>query len=568
MKNRLSRRLWMLLVALLVVVSGLALLQSSSETVSLKILAINDLHGNLLPSSFRVPDPNDRTKTVAVQAGGIEALSTVVKNARASNPNTIFVGAGDLIGASPLVSALLRDEPTIEALSKMGMALSAVGNHEFDKGVKELLRIQNGGCDSVEPDKACKFGSYQGAQFSYIAANVFYKNGHRPLFKPYYLAFAGSVPVAFVGAVLKDTPTIVVPSGVAGIEFTDEAEEINKVARRLQAAGVQTIIAVIHQGGTSRDFFDVTDCSTLSGPIVDIVKKLDKSVDVVISGHSHRGYRCRVDGRLVTQSDAYGHLLTEINLTIDKKTKDVVAVTSNSIVVDPSKVAKDPAMTEIVQRAKALTDPVANQPIAKLAGEQITTDTSPAGESFLGDVIADAQLWASQPADKGGAQIAFMNPGGIRAPLPPNPSPSKSVSYGDTFTVQPFGNSLVVMTLTGAQIKLLLEQQWLNQSRPRILQVSQGFSYTWDGSKQPSDKVVAGSMMLNGQPIQADKNYRVVVNSFLADGGDNFLVLKEGKDRLGGEVDLDALQAYLKAMEAAGKPVGPGPRDRIKVVNP
>ena len=211
------------------------------------------------------------------------------------------------------------------------------------------MRIQNGGCDSVEPDKACKFGSYQGAQFSYIAANVFYKNGHRPLFKPYYLAFAGSVPVAFVGAVLKDTPTIVVPSGVAGIEFTDEAEEINKVARRLQAAGVQTIIAVIHQGGTSRDFFDVTDCSTLSGPIVDIVKKLDKSVDVVISGHSHRGYRCRVDGRLVTQSDAYGHLLTEINLTIDKKTKDVVAVTSNSIVVDPSKVAKDPAMTEIVQ---------------------------------------------------------------------------------------------------------------------------------------------------------------------------------------------------------------------------
>ena len=223
MKNRLSRRLWMLLVALLVVVSGLALLQSSSETVSLKILAINDLHGNLLPSSFRVPDPNDRTKTVAVQAGGIEALSTVVKNARASNPNTIFVGAGDLIGASPLVSALLRDEPTIEALSKMGMALSAVGNHEFDKGVKELLRIQNGGCDSGEPDKACKFGSYQGAQFSYIAANVFYKNGHRPLFKPYYLAFAGSVRVGFHPTLVVVARSRNVAPGKIWSDFVDRA---------------------------------------------------------------------------------------------------------------------------------------------------------------------------------------------------------------------------------------------------------------------------------------------------------------------------------------------------------
>jgi 5'-nucleotidase len=300
---------------------------------------------------------------------------------------------------------------------------------------------------------------------------------------------------------------------------------------------------------------------------VDIVKKLDKAVDAVITGHTHRGYQCRVDGRLVTQGDAFGRLVTQIDLTINPQTRDVVSTKSSNIVADVSKFAKDAEMTALVNRAKALSDPIANQPIAKIAVDQIKRDNTPAGESFLGGVIADAQLWATKDAAKGGAVIAFMNPGGIRADLPPNPSAANNVTFGDTFTVQPFGNSLVVMTLTGAQIKTLLESQFDNPEpgRNRIMQVSEGFSYTWDAKAAKGSKVSA--IKLNGQDINPTANYRVTVNSFMADGGDNFVVLREGTNRLGGEVDLDALQAYLKAMETAGKPVGPTQRNRITVVN-
>jgi 5'-nucleotidase len=290
-------------------------------------------------------------------------------------------------------------------------------------------------------------------------------------------------------------------------------------------------------------------------------------VDVVVSGHTHRGYQCRVDGRLVTQSDQYGHIMMQIDLSIDPKTKDVISATSDAIVLDSAKVAKDANMTALVTKAKTMTDPIANQPIAKLGVEQITRDATPAGESALGDVIADSQLEATKAPEKGGAVIAFMNPGGIRAHLPPNPSASKDVTYGDAFTVQPFGNSLVVLTVTGAQIKTLLEQQFENPAagQNRILQISKGFAYTWDAKKPQGSKVLEVS--LNGTALDLAKAYRITVNNFLADGGDNFVILKEGKDRVGGEVDLDALQLYLQAQAKAGSPVGMTARDRIKVVN-
>jgi 5'-nucleotidase len=534
----------------------------TQEPLELTLLAINDFHGNLLPSNFRLPNVEE-----PIQAGGIETLATIIKEKEAENPNTLVVGAGDLIGASPLVSSLLRDEVSIDALGKLGLDVSSVGNHEFDKGTEELLRIQNGGCDSSNPTNVCTYQPYEGAAFLYIAANVINKETGETLLPPYVIRNIDGVDVAFIGAVTSETPTIVVPTGVATLEFTDEAEAINAVVPELQAQGIETMIVLIHEGGSAEDTFDTVDCATLEGPIVDITKALDPAIDVVVSGHSHRGYQCRVDGRLVTQSDAYGHLLTEIDVTIDRTTKDVLEASSSSIIVDPSKYPPDSAMTEIVTKAKELTDPIANQPVAIIGAEQILREADATGQSPLGNLIADSQLAATSAPELGGAQIAFMNPGGIRADLPPNANAEGLVTFCDTFTVQPFGNVLVTMTLTGEQLELLLEQQWLDQDRPRILSVSQGFTYTWDESRAPGDKVLTETMTLNGTAIDPASNYRIVINSFLADGGDKFFVLKEGTDRLGGDLDLTALQDYLKGLEDAGTPAIPPALDRITRLN-
>jgi 5'-nucleotidase len=565
MKNRNRGSLLGLLAALSLTITA-CIPTTQGSTVDVTLLAVNDIHGNLLPSNFSYPDPADRSKRVSLQAGGVEAIATLVKQTKAKNPNTLLVGAGDLISASPLVSSLLADEPTLKALSDLGMSFSSVGNHEFDRGYKELLRLQNGGCaEPFDPAKACKFGPYEGAKFQYLAANVVVKDTGKTAFPAYVIKEVGGVKIGFIGLVLKETPTIVLPAGVAGLEFLDEAETTNKLVPELKAQGAQVIIVLIHQGGVAKDPFYVKDCGSLSGEIVTITKRLSPAVDMVISGHTHQGYQCRVDGRLVTQSDFYGHLVMQIDLIYDKAANKLVSINTNPVIVDPSKFAKDPAMTEIVSKAKAMTDAIASQPIAKLGAEQITRDQTPAGESALGDVIADAQLFATKDPAKGSAVIAFMNPGGIRANLPPNPS--TAVTYGDTFTVQPFGNSLVVMTLTGAQIKAVLEQQFDNPTagQNRILQVSEGFTYTWDAKAPKGSKV--SNIALNGTPLDPAKTYRVTVNSFLADGGDNFLAFKEGVDRLGGDLDLDAFQTYLRAQEQAGKPVGVTPRNRITVVN-
>jgi 5'-nucleotidase len=534
----------------------------AQEPLELTLLGINDFHGNLLPNNFRLPNVEE-----PIQAGGIETLATIIKEKKAENPNTLFIGAGDLIGASPLVSSLLRDEVTIDAMNRLGLAVSVVGNHEFDRGKDELLRLQNGGCEAADPTNVCLYGEYTGAEFPYIAANVVDTATGETLLPPYIIKNVDGIDVAFIGAVLEDTPTIVVPAGVAGLEFTPEAEAINSFIPALKEQGIETIVALIHQGGSSSDYFDAIDCATLEGPIVDIVKALDPAVDVVLSGHTHRGYQCRVDGRLVTQGDAFGHLLTQVNLTIDRTTKDVLEATSENIVVDPTKYAPDADMTAIVTKAKELTDPIANQPVAIIGAEQILRQADESGQSPLGNLIADAQLAATSAPELGGAQIGFMNPGGVRADLPPNANIEGAVTFGDTFTVQPFGNVLVTMTLTGEQLKLLLEQQWLDQDRPRILAVSQGFSYTWDEAREPGAKVLAETMTLNGTPIDPAGSYRIVVNSFLSDGGDKFFVLKEGTDRLGGDLDLTAFQDYLVGLEAAGTPATAPALDRITRLN-
>jgi 5'-nucleotidase len=523
-------------------------------TVDVRILAINDFHGNLEPppGGIRITDPHDPAKTIAVPAGGAEHMATLVRQLREGHPNTIFVAAGDLIGASPLLSAMFHDEPTIESLSMMGLAIASVGNHEFDEGKDELLRMQNGGCHPVD---GCQGPHpFTGATFRYLAASTIDNATGKTVFPPYAVRTFGGIPVAFIGLTLKQTPDIVSPAGVAGLTFKDEAETVNALVPQLKARGIEAIVVLIHQGGIPTGGYN--ECPGISGPIVDIVRKLDKAVDVVISGHTHRAYICTIDGRLVTSGDKFGTLVTTIDLTLDRTTRDVVSAHATNTIVRVDAYPSDPAQTQLIADYEKVAGPIANRPAGAISAP-LSRDPNQAGESPLGDIIADAQLAATRAADKGAAVIAVTNPGGIRTGI--NPAPDGAVTYADLFAAQPFRNQLVTLTLTGAQIKAMLEQQWLDPARPRILQVSHGFSYAWDGTKPFGERVIADRMSLNGQPIEPATPYRVTVNNFLSTGGDGFTTLKDGTDRLFGVYDVDALFTYFKMHS----PVAPGALGRI-----
>ena len=511
-----------------------------SAPVDVKILAINDFHGNLKPpqGGIRIQDPADRTKTINLPAGGAEHLATAVAELRAKNPNHIFVAAGDLVGATPLLSALFRDEPTVESLGLMGLEVSAVGNHEFDRGAAELLRLQRGGC---HPDDGCKGPQpFAGASFKYLAASTVDEASGRTLLPGVHVKRFQGIPVAFIGLTLKDTPTIVVPTGVRGLRFRDEAETVNELVPGLKRQGIEAIVLLIHEGGLPAGDYD--ECPGLSGPIVDIVKKLDRAVEVVISGHTHRAYNCRVDGRLVTSADKYGTLVSEIDIRLDPRSGRIIDARATNHIVRTDSFAKDPRQTALIALYEKLSAPLARRVVGRLSAT-LTRDETPAGEMPVGRTVADAQLAATRQA--AGAQIALMNPGGLRAALAPTEG---QVRYEDLFAVQPFWNNLVTLTLSGAQLRQLLEQQWLGQPRPRILQVSAGFAYTWDASRPPGQRVVEGSLRLDGRPIAPGDRLRITVNSFLAAGGDNFAVFKEGTEARTGEMDIDALEAYFKAI--------------------
>ena len=532
--------------------------QRATQPVNVKLLAINDFHGNLKPprGGIRIKDPADATKTIDVPAGGSEHLATAVAQLRAKNPNHIFVAAGDLIGATPLLSALFRDEPTIESLGLMGLEVSAVGNHEFDKGAAELLRMQNGGC---HPGEGCKGPQpFKGASFKYLAASTFDTRSGQTIFPAYHVKRFEGIPVAFIGLTLKDTPNIVVPSGVAGLRFDDEADSVNKLVPELKRQGIEAIVVLIHEGGFPTG--DYNQCPGISGPIVEIVKKLDKAVDLVVSGHTHRAYNCVIDGRLVTSADKYGTIVSEIDLVLDPKSGDVTSARADNLIVRTDRFAKDAAQTKLIEVYEQLAAPLAKRVVGKIAAP-LTRDESPAGETPVGQVVADAQLAATRATTDGGAQIALMNPGGLRANL--TAAADGAVRYEDLFAVQPFYNNLVTLTLSGAQIVEILEQQWLGQPRARVLQVSRGFGYSWDNAKPAGQRVVPGSAMLDGKALDAARSYRVTVNSFLADGGDSFAAFKQGRDRKTGAMDVDAFEQFI-AKRALGEAVM---LDRIKRLN-
>ena len=526
--------------------------------VDLRILAINDFHGNLRPPpvGIRIADPEDKTKKILVPAGGAEHMATLVKQMRDGHRNSIFVAAGDLIGASPFLSAMFHDEPTIEALSMMGLDISSVGNHEFDEGKAELLRMQNGGCHPV--DKCLGPHPFLGAKFRYLAASTFEKATGKTVFPAYDIRTFDGIPVAFIGLTLKGTPNIISPESAAGLEFRDEAETVNALIPELKALGVEAIVVLIHEGGLPTG--DYNECPGISGPIVDIVRKFDRAVDIVVSGHTHQAYVCEIDGRLVTSGDKYGTIVTAIDIKLDPATRDVVSAKASNTIVRTAAYAKNPEQTALIESYDRFAAPIANRSAGSIT-ETLSRVPNSAGESPLGDVIADAQLAATGAAANGGAVMAFTNPGGVRIDI--TRREDGAVTYADLFASQPFRNQLVTLTLTGKQIKDMLEQQWFDPKRPRILQVSNGFNYAWDNSRPDGERILADRMSLNGAPIDPTAGYRVTVNNFLAVGGDGFTVLTQGTSSQIGVYDIDALNTYF----LANSPIAPGAVNRIARIN-
>ncbi|GAA1925470.1 bifunctional metallophosphatase/5'-nucleotidase [Microbacterium aoyamense] len=554
-----------------------------AKTVAVNLIAFNDFHGAIDPPTGSGGLVN------GTPAGGVEYLATAVKKLRAEqkteSPHSFTVAAGDLVGATPLVSAAFHDEPTVDEMNALGLDVTSVGNHEFDEGVSELLRLQKGGCHPVD---GCQDGDgFTGAKYPILAANVVSKKTGLPILLPFTIKVVDGVKIAFVGMTLEGTPGIVNPAGITNVKFLDEAQTANFYAKALKLLGIKSIVLLLHEGGQQvSTATDPNGCTGFSGAVTGIVSQLDPAYGAVVSGHTHRSYTCSLPnsagvGTLVTSAGTNGTVLTDISLTIDKSSKKIVAAAASNIIVEngvrnpdgtwqtsapgvfvrnPATV--DPAAKAIADKYRTAVAPIANRVIGSISSD-ITRAATPAGESALGDVIADGMIAYTAA---GGAQIALMNPGGIRSDLafansPGGEAPGQ-VTYGEVFTVQPFNNLVVTVSLTGAQLKEVLEQQftgYLGQTTNRILQVSAGFSYSYSATLPLGSRVSA--LALNGVPIDPAATYRVTTNDFLANGGDGFTNLTAATDRVTAPgFDVDSLAAYL-----ATGPVAPGPQNRITI---
>lgn len=529
---------------------------TGTGTVDVQVLAFNDFHGHLDPPT------GSNGRIGGIDAGGIEYLATHIARLEATNPHTVVVSAGDNIGATPLISGMFHDEPAIEALGAIGLDVSTVGNHEFDEGWRELVRMQRGGC---HPADGCQDGTpFTGASFEFLSANVRTSARGDTLFPATAVTRFDGVAVGFIGLALEGTPSVVTPTGVAGLTFLPEADAANEAARELRRRGVNAIVVLIHQGdGPGSNGPDA--CGNQRGGIMPVLSRMTDDIDVVVSGHTHRSYVCRVGAKLVTSAESFGRLVTDIDLSIDRATGRVVSKTARNVVVTRD-VEKAPALTAIIERYRPFEREIGGRAVGTISASLERT-TNAAGESSLGDVVADSLLDATRDSANGGAQVAFMNPGGLRSDLvhsggSAGGQPSR-VTYSDAFTLLPFGNVVLVKTMTGEAIAQLLEQQFDNpaEGRRTILQVSQGFAYAYDASRPHGQRVSRASMTLDGRPISPSDSYRVVMSEFLWAGGDGFTKASAGTNAVAQGLDLDAFLGYL----ARHSPIGPGPQNRIRI---
>ncbi|MEM6990383.1 MAG: 5'-nucleotidase C-terminal domain-containing protein [Myxococcota bacterium] len=528
-----------------------------SATVSLQLLALNDFHGHLEPPQ-EGPASEIWDGRQFVVTGGFSYLADDIARLRGEAEHTLVVAAGDMIGASPLTSGLLHDEPTIEALNMIGLDVAGVGNHEFDDGIAELLRMQEGGC---HPETGCEaFDPFTGAEFTFLAANTFYSGTEDTVFPGVSVQDVDGVPVAFIGMTLEGTGEIVLASSVDGLEFRDEVETVDSLVPQLQAEGVEAFVVLLHEGLVQAGNHEA--CAAPGGAALTITEALPAAVDVVVSGHSHQAYVCDVDGTLLTSGASFGRLVTDIDLEIDRESGDVVSAVARNVLVERDDV--DAEAETFVGDMVELVAPIANAVVGTIT-EDIVSEAGVAGTSPLGRLVADAQLAAVADAGLGGAQLALMNRGGLRADLVFAASGEEAidgeVSFAEIFAVHPFGNSVTTMTLTGAQLKTVLESQFQRDAN-RILEVSAGFTYSYSLSGPIGDKVDAASMMLDGAVIGADDEVRVAINDFIGTGGGPFMGFEAGANVLGGPVDVDALAAYFEQ----GSPLSPPAPGRVMVV--
>jgi 5'-nucleotidase len=534
--------------------------QAAAPPVEVQILAFNDFHGNLeTPPPVEVTEADGSKRMIT--SGGAAHLAAALAGLRAGHPETVTVSAGDTIGASPLISANYLDEPTIDAMNLLGLEYNSVGNHEFDKGVPELTRMQSGGCAKYTRRTPCALEPFAGARFHYLAANVVDADG-KTIFPPTgikrFETPVGPITIGFIGMTLKGTKQLVTPSGVRGVTFTDEAETANALVPKLKAQGADAVVLLIHQGGKLPLFTTGNGCDGLYGDILPILPRLDPAIATVISGHSHWAYICRgtqqVAGRLLTSAGKYGYFVTDLRLRFDPSTHRLIGQDAANIVVGNGERGDDPAVKSLVGRYATAIAPVANQVIGRLTAT--ATKNGDESEGPAADLVADSMLAATN----GAAQIALVNATGIRVDLP-----GGDVKYKDAFTMMPFGNNLVVMSLTGAQLKTVLEQQYAvplrpNKTLPAALAPSAGFTYAVDMKRPEGSRV--SDLRLDGKALDADGRYRVVVNNYMASGGDGltgFTVDPNPTDT--GIIDLDALVAWIAKGQSPPTP------NRIRFTN-
>ncbi|MRH87561.1 bifunctional metallophosphatase/5'-nucleotidase [Nocardia sp. SYP-A9097] len=499
------------------------------------LFGLNDLHGNLQPPT------GSNGQVGGVQAGGAAYLAAHLAKLKAAYPASAILAAGDNVGASPLISALFHDEPTIDFMNSIGVAASSVGNHEFDHGVVELARLQQGGCAA---DGCVPGDPFTGAEFPYLAANVTDGTGNLPKgLRPWTMLEVGGHKIGVVGTVTADTANIVLPEGIRGYSFGNEADAINKYVPEMKVAGAETIVALLHDGGAQRTKgapVDYNGCADITSPVTDLATHTDAAVKVLITAHTHQSYNCTINGKVITQASSFGRLITDITLRFHDGTVDATAV--NRVVTRD--ITPDLAATKLVNFYADQSKPLAQRVIGT-ATAALPADPAPAGDSPLGDLLADTMLDGTTAA---GAVAAVMNPGGVRADLPAGP-----ITYERAYTVQPFGNQVVTVSLTGQQIIELLEQQWDNVSKTAVLSIA-GITYAYSEAAPKGHKILADTVRIGGQPLNPVASYRVSTNNFLSSGGDGFSVFTRSTGLAVGPMDLDALESYLRAHGAVSPP--------------
>ena len=526
---------------------------AQSQSVELSIFSINDFHGHIqpkspIPISPRLPDA--QTGEIKPQAaGGVAYLATVLDKLRAQRKNQVFVAAGDLVGASPQMSSLLKDEPTLSALGDLGLAVSSLGNHDLDAGLPELVRKIRGECATT----GCAWPEFKGASFPYLAANMFEIETGKRVLPSHILKDVGGLKIAFVGAVTRDVPKVILPKSIVGLRFADEADTLNALVPELRAAGAQVLVAIMHEGamydGAAND--PSYACIGLKGRAVDIAKRLDPAYAIIISGHTHQAYTCKIDGRLVVQAGSFGGWLTESRLTFDATGAVLDAQAVNHPVLQGI-YAPNPAFVALVQRAAALTTAARNKPVATLSRGATRSAAAPFGDSPLGNLVADAHL--AYAKRRGPVDIGMTNSGGIRADL--TVEPGRTVTLSDLFAIQPFSNDLVALTITGAQLQELIRRQLPKRPGAALLQVSSNLRYQW--SQAEGADAVLQSVTFEGKPLDPQRDYRVVVNTFMAEGGNDLNVFKQGRDRLTVGPDIDAFEEWLRENPKAMDQIEPG----------